>query len=85
MLWAFVEFLKDGLVVGMTDRPPYTPDMRALVERGDLSLARVPYGLPRRANLLTVTEKGRKVVEAKPLDDAAKNYVVNAFKAGYIR
>jgi hypothetical protein len=84
LLWAIGEVFKNGMVVGRKGTPPYTRDMRALVESGSLRLFR-RYGLGVGFNILEITDKGRAEIASMPPDEDALAYITNAFRSASLR
>ncbi len=84
LLWAIGEVFKTGLVVGREHAPPYTRDMRKLVDSGHLRMSR-RYSLGLGFNTLEITEKGRKeIAEIRP-DPSGLRYITNAFRSASLR
>lgn len=84
LLWAISNQHPDGLIVGARYAPPYTPDMRALVAKGQLSLSR-RYVDGKGFNVLRLTDKGSRAAEVSRIDAKGLAYIVNAFATDTLR
>ncbi len=77
--------LPDGLGIARQHRPPYTPDMRWLVEHGYLRLERVRAGRGRLWSFLVLSNSGQRRVSAYDLPQADWNWIAAAFHHGMLK
>jgi hypothetical protein len=84
LLWVLSIYRPNGLPVGYKELPPFTEDMRELVRRGLASYKRV-MTLGRGHNLISASEKGRKLVAESKIPDDLIIYIGNAFGSSSIR
>ncbi|HEV2505792.1 MAG TPA: hypothetical protein VGV39_22125 [Mesorhizobium sp.] len=77
--------LPDGLGIAREHRPPYTPDMRWLVEHGYLRLERVRAGPGRLWSFLVLSNSGQRRVSAYDLPQTDWNWIAAAFHHGMLK
>ena len=75
--------------LGARGMPPLTPDMRVLIGKGYLRLARhgsyMPANPLRRDNVLTITPAGQQALAAAHVTEAEKTYIIAARRNGMLR
>jgi hypothetical protein len=84
LLWEIGRSHPQGLWVGKRYSPPYTPDMRWLVERGFLRLSREPDISGRNRNLLRLAELGRRKIESYEPSAEDRRWIEAAFVHGVL-
>jgi hypothetical protein len=89
LLWWLCGDTGPSATVGARGMPPLTPDMRVLIRKGYLKLARhgsyMPANPLRRDNVLTITPAGQQALAAAHVTEAEKNYIIAARKNGMLR
>jgi hypothetical protein len=82
LLWWLCGDVGPSATVGARGLPPLTPDMRVLIRKGYLALARhssyMPLNPSRRDNVLTITPAGQEALAAAHVTQAEKAYIIAA-------
>ncbi len=72
LLWYIGRYFEDGMIVGARGWPPLTPDMRALLAKKHLSLARYHA----HQNRVKITSAGAELLKCTPPAEKDKFYIV---------